>query len=25
VRVNPDPPAYERIKGWIDARLGGRL
>jgi membrane fusion protein (multidrug efflux system) len=25
VRVNPNPPLYERPKGWIDARLGGRL
>jgi membrane fusion protein, multidrug efflux system len=25
VRVNPNPPLYERSKGWIDARLGGRL
>jgi len=25
VRVNPNPPLYERAKGWIDARLGGRL
>jgi membrane fusion protein (multidrug efflux system) len=25
VRVNPNPPVYDRLKGRIDARLGGRL
>jgi membrane fusion protein (multidrug efflux system) len=25
VRVNANPPVYERLKGSIDARLGGRL
>jgi membrane fusion protein (multidrug efflux system) len=25
VRVNSNPALYERLKGWIDARLGGRL
>jgi membrane fusion protein (multidrug efflux system) len=25
VRVNQNPPVYERLKGWIDARLRGRL
>lgn len=24
-QVNPDSPVYERLKGWIDARLEGRL
>jgi membrane fusion protein (multidrug efflux system) len=24
VRVNPNPALYERLKGWIDARLGGQ-
>jgi membrane fusion protein, multidrug efflux system len=25
VRVNPNPPVSERLKGWIDARLGVQL
>jgi membrane fusion protein (multidrug efflux system) len=24
VRVNPNPPLYERLKGWFDVRLGHR-
>jgi membrane fusion protein (multidrug efflux system) len=24
VRVNPNPPLYERLEGWFDARTGDR-
>lgn len=24
VRVNPNPPLYQQLKGWFDARLGNR-